>query len=96
MITSAPSPIHYGDPFTIDSPQAAIIAEVILMRPGAVTHGFNMSQRGIECVLTSAGAGKVEAVAPPNATLAPPGYYLLYLLDANRVPSVGRWIRLTS
>lgn len=94
-IANAPATINYGAPFTIDTPQAATINEVILLRPGAVTHGFNMSQRGIECVISGAGAGTVDVQAPPNANLAPPGWHLLFILDGSRVPSVGRWIRLS-
>jgi hypothetical protein len=31
---------------------------------------------------------------PANASVAPPGYYMLFLLDANRVPSVARMIHI--
>jgi galactose oxidase-like protein len=66
----------------------------VLIRPGAVTHGFNQSQRFVGCVVTGAAGGKVSAVAPPDGTVAPPGFYLLFLVDGSRVPSIGRWIRL--
>ncbi len=94
-ITNAPATIGYGVPFDIDTPQAAGIDEVILMRSGAVTHGFNMSQRAIECEITAAGGGTVTAQSPASANVAPPGHYMLFVLNGNRVPSVGRWIRLT-
>jgi hypothetical protein len=68
---------------------------VVLLRPGAVTHGYNQSQRGIECVISGAGAGSITVASPPQANLAPPGWYLLFILNGMRVPSVGRWIRLT-
>ena len=94
-ITSAPATVTFGSTFTINTPDAASIGEVILIRPGAVTHGFNQSQRLIECVLTATHAASVEAQAPPDGFVAPPGYYLLFIVDGSRVPSVGRWIRLT-
>jgi hypothetical protein len=31
-----------------------------------------------------------------NANLAPPGWYLLFVLNASRVPSPGRWVRVTA
>jgi len=65
------------------------------MRPGAVTHGFNMSQRGIECVIAATGAGNITVETPPSTNHQPPGWHLLFILDSNRVPSEGRWIRLT-
>ena len=41
----------------------------------------------------TAGAGKVTVQAPANANLAPPGDYMLFLVDTNGVPSVGSFIR---
>jgi hypothetical protein len=95
VISNAPGTINYGGSFTIDTPNPGDVSEVVLLRPGAVTHGYNMSQRGIELVITGIGAGTVDAEEPPQANLAPPGWYLLFILNASRVPSLGRWIRLT-
>jgi hypothetical protein len=65
------------------------------MRPGAITHGFNMTQRAVECLITGNTAGSVDAEAPPDPRIAPPGWYLLFVLSGLRAPSAGRWIRLT-
>jgi len=54
-----------------------------------------MSQRGIECVISGLGAGTLNVDTPPHANVAPPGWYLLFILNSARVPSQGRWIRLT-
>lgn len=96
VISGAPASVGYGASFTVDTPNASDIAEVVLLRPGAVTHGFNMSQRGIELVITAIGAADITVEAPPQPNLAPPGWYLLFLLDASRVPSTGRWLRMNS
>jgi hypothetical protein len=34
------------------------------------------------------------ATAPDNGFLAPPGYYMLFLVDVNGVPSVAKVVRL--
>jgi len=94
-ILTAPASVAYGATFTVQTPQAASIAEVILMRPGAVTHGFDMSQRAVGLVITGGDPASIDLQAPPNANVAPPGYYLLFLLDINRVPSVAKWVRVT-
>ncbi len=52
-------------------------------------------ERGIECVIAGTGAGTLDVESPSNADLAAPGWYLLFILDSNRVPSEGRWVRLT-
>jgi hypothetical protein len=61
-----------------------------------VTHGFNMSQRGLECVIGGVGAGTLTVDMPANPNLAPPGWYLLFVLNSSRVPSIGRWVRVTA
>jgi FtsP/CotA-like multicopper oxidase with cupredoxin domain len=95
VMTAAPPSVGFSATFTVDTPQAPIIAEVVLMRPGAVTHGFNMHQRAVECEVVGGTATTLDVEAPADGTIAPPGWYLLFLVDANRVPSVGRWIRLS-
>jgi hypothetical protein len=94
-ITGAPAIVAHGATFDVQTPSPAAIAEVVLLRPGAVTHGWNQSQRYIECAITGGTANTVRAQAPPNGNVAPPGYYLLFILTAGRVPSVGRWIRVS-
>ncbi len=94
-ITNAPAAINYGGNFAITTPNPGGVSEVVLLRPGAVTHGFNMSQRGLELVVSGIGGGTVTVEEPPNNNLAPPGWYLLFILDASRIPSIGRWIRVT-
>jgi FtsP/CotA-like multicopper oxidase with cupredoxin domain len=94
-VTTAPATLTYGAPFDVGTPVAAAIGEVVLLRPGAVTHGFNMSQRLVGCAITAGGdASTVRCVAPPDGNVAPPGPYLLFLVDRDRVPSTGSWVRL--
>jgi hypothetical protein len=94
QITGAPTSIAYGAVFNVQTPAPGSIAEAVLIRPGAVTHGFNMSQRLIECVITGGNATSVQVQTPPNANIAPPGPYLLFILTASRIPSEARWVRL--
>jgi Domain of unknown function (DUF1929) len=69
-------------------------ASYVLLRSGAVTRGFNMSQRGLEVVVSGVAAAALTVDMPANANLAPPGWYLLFILNATRVPSLGRWVRV--
>ena len=86
--------MSYGANFTITTPTPPDIFEVVILRAGGVTHGFNMSQRGLELVIAGTGPGTLSVQGPPNANLAPPGWYVLFILDSDRVPSEGRWIRV--
>jgi hypothetical protein len=86
-ITAAPSQISYGQNFTVQTPDAARIANVSLMRFGAVTHDINMGQRFLPLSFT-AGNGFLTITAPANSALAPAGNYMLFILDSNGIPSV--------
>src|SRR6185503_1093261 len=86
-ITTNPGSISYGASFQIPTGNPADIASVVLVRPGTPTHAFDMEQRLVELPFTSAG-GLLTATAPPNGNVAPPGYYMLFILNSAGVPSV--------
>jgi hypothetical protein len=92
-ITSAPGEVPYDAPFTIATPDAASIGKVALVRLGAVTHSVNMEQRYVPLEFTEVD-GTIEATAPGDANVAPPGVYMLFLIDANGVPSVAEMVEL--
>src|SRR6185503_1600553 len=79
-IASAPAVVQYGSTFTVTTADAASIAMVSLIRPGAVTHAFDEDQRFLSLAFT-AGSGVLKIEAPANANLAPPGYYMLFLVN---------------
>src|SRR5262249_36889380 len=95
VINAAPATVAHGAAFSVQTPTPGAIAEVVLMMPGAVTHGFNQNQRYVGCIITGTSATAVNASAPPDGNIAPPGYYLLFLVDHDRSPSIGVWIRVT-
>jgi FtsP/CotA-like multicopper oxidase with cupredoxin domain len=95
QITVAPAAIGYGQSFSVQTPSPNGIARVVLMRPGAVTHAFNMNQRSVGCAITGASGTAVTATAPPDGNVSPPGHHLLFLIDHDRTPSEGVWIRLS-
>ncbi len=94
-ITSAPASIGYGSQFTVQTPDAASISSVVLMRNGAVTHAFNMDQRMVGLSF-AAGSGSLTVTAPSSGNIAPPGYYMLFLLNSAGVPSVSTMIQVPS
>ena len=92
-ITSAPSSISYGNTFTVDTPNASSISSVVLVRNGTVTHAFGMDQRMVGLNFT-VGSGALTVTAPPNSNIAPPGYYMLFILNSSGVPSVAKMVQL--
>jgi hypothetical protein len=92
-ISSAPSVVQYGETFAVQTPDAARIAKVSLMRLGAVTHAFNESQSYLPLSFTQASGG-LNVQAPISPNLAPPGPYMLFLVDSNGVPSVATFVKV--
>jgi hypothetical protein len=94
-ITGAPAAVAYGQSFSVQTPDAANITQVNWIRLGSVTHAFDESQR-INRLSFVAGAGSLTATAPSDAIAAPPGYYMLFILNASGVPSVAKIIQITA
>jgi hypothetical protein len=92
-ITSAPDEMTYGRPFSISVPSPASIRKVAVVRLGAVTHSVNMEQRYVPLSFTADG-GQINATAPVNANVAPPGIYMLFAINQDGVPSVARMMRV--
>ena len=92
-ISSAPATLSFADRFGVGTPDQ--VSKAVLMAPGATTHGDDMNQREVALQVsnTVAGAG-INLVSPPNANVAPPGYYMLFLLNSQGVPSVAKWVRI--
>jgi hypothetical protein len=94
VITSiSATSVGYNQTFSITTPNAAQITEVRWIRLGAVTHAFDQSQRAniLSFAQTSTG---VDVTTPANGNLAPPGPYLVFILNRNGVPSTGTVVNL--
>jgi hypothetical protein len=78
----------------ISSPDAGHLQWASLIRPGSTTHSFNTSQRLVDLPITAQAADSVQVTVPAEPNLAPPGWYMLFLTDNNRIPSAARWVHL--
>ena len=92
-----PAPDDHGAPdhasttasrSTSSTPDAARIRSVSLVRMGSVTHNLDMDQRFIPLGV-QAQSGSVRVDGPSNANVAPPGWYMVFLIDDER-RAVGR------
>ena len=92
-ITGAPTLVSYGSPFKVTTPDAANIAKVSLIRLGSTTHTADMNQR-FQWLPFTRNSGLLSISAPRSANRAPPGHYLLFILNGNGVPSVARIVKV--
>jgi hypothetical protein len=94
LITDVPSALTYAGTFTLSSPKASTIQKVALVGLGSVTHAFNMNQRYVPLEIISQEDSSLTVAAPDNANLAPPGYYLLFVIDSEGTPSYGKFVQV--
>ncbi len=103
QIVADPRAIGYGQMVTVGTPDAADIASASLIRLAAATHSFDQNQRfvplvfedqGDSLVISGARVGGVTTTLNPN--LAPPGYYMLFLVNTAGVPSISSYVRVAA
>jgi hypothetical protein len=95
-ISSAPGVVNYGGQVRLSTPSAASIGRVALVRLGAVTHSVDMEQRFIPLAINGRDGGRIRATGPLNPNIAPPGPYMLFVINAEGVPSVARMVTVAA
>jgi hypothetical protein len=91
----APAELARGQVFEITAtvPARRGIVSAVLIAPAAVTHGNDMHQRLVRLPITVEG-GSITATVPASAALVPPGYYMLFIVDSEGVPSIARFVHV--
>src|SRR5690242_16038102 len=92
-IAQAPTGATYGQNFFVGTPDGASITKAVLIRTGAVTHFFDENTRYVPVTFVQT-TGGLTITAPANANMANPGYYMLFLVNSNGVPSVAPILQL--
>ncbi|MEP6686987.1 MAG: galactose oxidase early set domain-containing protein [Gemmatimonadales bacterium] len=64
-----------------------------MIRLGSATHAFDQNQRLVPLGFTATATG-LSVTMPGNGNLAPPGHYMLFVLNGSGVPSVARIVQL--
>ncbi len=94
VIDTAPTAIQYGTSFIVTTNQAPDITSVTLIRLGASTHSWDQNQRFMSLNFKPA-AGLLKVSPPLHGYQAPPGYYMLFIVDDNGVPSKAEMVKVT-
>lgn len=91
-IASAPAQAGYGEVFSVTTTADAGIARVVLIRVSSATHSLNTDQRYMTLEFQQVSERELSLQAPASPSLAPPGYYLLFVVTDGNVPSEGRFL----
>ena len=96
IIGFAPKSISYGQDFnmtaTLVGPGGSVIEKATLVQLAAVTHSFDHNQRFVELQIVEQSGGRLRVAAPASGNIAPPGYYMIFLVTDFGVPSVGEYV----
>ncbi|XP_021836133.2 aldehyde oxidase GLOX-like [Spinacia oleracea] len=101
-IVYADQVVGYGQPFTITfnvlQYQAEDVLFVNIIAPSFTTHSIAMNQRMVVLRMVrisqvSLGMFNVGVMGPSSTNVAPPGYYLLFVVHAG-IPSSGIWVKI--
>jgi hypothetical protein len=95
FIETAPQQILYGGEFEIHTPQAGEIQWVELIWPMATTHSCETGQRVVDLEFKAHDFCHLHVNVLSEQNIAPPGWYMLFLVDKLGVPSVAKWVQLT-
>jgi hypothetical protein len=94
-IVAAPEAWSYGQTVTVQTPQATTIRWASLIGSGVTTHSFDSGQRLVDLEISSRDNDSLAVTVTPDHDLAPPGWYMLFLVDQQGVPSIATWIHLS-
>ena len=93
VIRRAPARIDYGSHFDVEVGGDASVGSVVLLRSDHNTHSLTAGDRYVKLAFRAKDRddrGRVSVTAPTLPAQAVPGIYMLFVVDANGVPSLGR------
>ncbi len=95
-IGAVPAEWQRGTAVAVPCDDPAHVRWAQLIRPGVTTHAFDCAQRLVDLPITASDATTVTVGVPGAATLLPPGWYMLTIVNQARVPSTATWVHLPS
>ncbi|MFD8499819.1 galactose oxidase-like domain-containing protein [Amycolatopsis sp. NPDC059657] len=95
FLEDAPVEITYGERYRLRTPQARDLRWAQLIRPMATTHSYESGQRLVDLPFTVTKRGDVRVTIPDEPNLAPPGWWMLFVVDMKRRPSDAWWVHLS-
>ena len=94
IIASAPAAATFGGTLNV---QATVgMQRFTLIKMSGVTHTSNSDQRQLKLAFTTSGNGQYQLALPANANVLTPGYWMLFALNNQGVPSVAKVIQIST
>jgi hypothetical protein len=95
-INTAPATVTHGETFNVAISSSSLVTSAALMRLPSVTHGLNFDQRRVVLTPQVVSTTNLTLTIPNQGAICPPGYYMLFVMNAAGVPSEAKFIKVTS
>jgi hypothetical protein len=93
-IFDCPLEISYNTDFEVKAPDSSEITHVVMIKNSSTTHNNNMDQRCLVIPISYETNNVLKLSSPKDGTYAPPGYYMLFILNRDNVPSFAKIVKV--
>ncbi|NSC21895.1 DUF1929 domain-containing protein [Streptomyces albus subsp. chlorinus] len=93
-VGTARKTVSPGDRVTFRSDDAASLRKLRLVRPGSFTHVTNVEQSSVALSMRKGADGTVTATVPDDPSLVTPGWWMVFAVDDDGIPSKARWLKV--
>jgi len=92
-LSGVPAMADYAQTIQVNVGNTASITKAHLIKLGSTTHSENQDQRLVPLSLSGSG-GLLDLMMPRSRDVAPPGHYMLFVVNQQGVPSQGEIVKL--
>jgi hypothetical protein len=95
-ILGVPDRWKSGETIDVFTDQASNTDQVVMVRCGSFTHAFNADQRLVSLPFRHGGGDRLEVDVPKNGHVVPSGFYFVFTVNGQGLPSSGSTVYLTN
>ncbi|MBA0049633.1 DUF1929 domain-containing protein [Streptomyces sp. AJS327] len=85
-----------GDQVSFQSKDAGSIEKLRLVRPSSFTHVTNVEQSSVALKVNKSAGGKLSTTIPDDPSLVTPGWWMVYAVDKDGIPSKAKWVKVNT
>ena len=94
VIVSLTKAAAYGQQLTVSYTSEVALSRAVIHRSGSQTHSFTYNQISVPINFDSNTGSVARFTVPSNPNILPPGFYMIFLLNTDGVPSIAKFIRI--
>ncbi|MEM7332512.1 MAG: putative Ig domain-containing protein, partial [Chloroflexota bacterium] len=93
-INTAPATVGYGETFSVTT--STDISNFSLIKLSSITHQMNTDLRFLEPQFSEVSSGQYNVTTHSNTSVLTPGYYMLFAMDDDGVPSEAHILQVST